>query len=114
MLRKNRVLSYEMGLLDRASAEQYEKSRNDGGNIRKKLMLEMVDKALREGLTKKQQYCVNAYYLEGRDVHQIAQELEISSATVYRHLSRGRRRMKKYGEYFFIGLGIKKKEDETA
>lgn len=52
-------------------------------------------------LTQRQQMIMTLYYDEGLRMSEIARQLHINRATVSRHLSRGRERLKRYLRYSF-------------
>ncbi len=52
-------------------------------------------KALELELTDKQRYCITQYYLKGRKMKDIAEDLQVNPSVVSRHISRGINKIKK-------------------
>lgn len=57
--------------------------------------------AIKQELTQRQSYCIIEYYLNGRKMKSVAEELGISSSVVSRHISRGINKLKKSLPYFY-------------
>ena len=51
-------------------------------------------------LTEKQKACVVAYYLEGRKMIDIAQDLGVAPSTVTRHIQSGKNRLMNIAKYY--------------
>jgi RNA polymerase sigma factor (sigma-70 family) len=64
-------------------------------------MLKALTKAVDGELTKRQRECVRLYYYEGKNLVQIAQELQIGAPTVSKHLKKARMRLSAVLRYSF-------------
>ncbi|MEE0929695.1 MAG: sigma factor-like helix-turn-helix DNA-binding protein [Acutalibacteraceae bacterium] len=56
--------------------------------------------AIKQELTPRQCYCITEYYLNGRKIKSLAEELGITPSVVSRHISRGVVKLKKSLPYF--------------
>ena len=73
---------------------------NSDNSEDRKRMKKIISKALNEELTEKQKACVVAYYLEGRKMIDIAQDLGVAPSTVKRHIQSGKHRLMKIAKYY--------------
>jgi len=69
---------------------------NDSERSRMKRILQ---KAILDELTDKQRYCICEYYISGRCMKDIADELNVNPSTVTRHIQSAIRRLKRVTKY---------------
>lgn len=71
-------------------------------------MAEFIRTAMQIELTQRQRRCITEYYINGKSLKEIANELGLSSqSTVSYHISRGIKKIKKRVEYYSIYLNRK-------
>lgn len=63
-------------------------------------MKKILQKAINNELTEKQKYCVYEYYLTGRNMKDIAKDLNVNPSTVTRHIQKARQRLKRVAKYY--------------
>ena len=73
---------------------------NSDNSEDRKRMKKIISKAHNEELTEKQKACVVAYYLEGRKMIDIAQDLGVAPSTVTRHIQSGKNRLMNIAKYY--------------
>lgn len=69
------------------------------GRLPKKIQRRRVNRAIREVLTAKQRETLLAYYIQQKNIPQIAAERGVHKSTVCRTLRRAETRLKKYLQY---------------
>lgn len=70
---------------------------NDSERSRMKRILQ---KAILDELTDRQRYCICEYYIGGRCMKDIADELGVNPSTVTRHIQSAMRRLKRVARYY--------------
>lgn len=73
---------------------------NSDNNDERIRMKKIISKALDEELTEKQTACIVAYYLEGKKMKNIAEELGVAPSTVTRHIQSGKNRLMNIAKYY--------------
>lgn len=63
-------------------------------------MKAFMAKAINAELTQRQKQCLYAYYFEGKKMKDIAQELEVSTSAVSRHIKRAIARLRARSIYY--------------
>lgn len=86
-------------LTQQFSYERYLRSSNDNKSEIQRMKV-FVRKAMENEVTDRQKQCLCEYYLKGKSMKQIAQELNIHPSAVSRHIKRGINNMKKRLIYF--------------
>ncbi|MBQ8134686.1 MAG: sigma-70 family RNA polymerase sigma factor [Clostridia bacterium] len=83
-----------------ASMLAFFKSTNDSTNSDKReRMKKILQVAMSNELTDRQRDCIHLRYFEKLKAEEIANELAISTATVYKHIRTGMRSLKKCAAY---------------
>lgn len=59
-----------------------------------------VHRAIDNGLTSRQRECIVKYYFKNVPVKTIADELDIKTSTVYKHINKGKKTIKELAVYF--------------
>ena len=88
-MRRQAILFLNSQMEEQASLQQYI-DRSGHRSQRVQRMERLLKVAMRQELTDRQKVCVRLYYLEGRSVAAIAQQLQIRPTTVYKHLKKAR------------------------
>ena len=57
-------------------------------------------RAINGGLTEMQKYCMTEHCIKGRKQIDIAEELGLNRATVSRHISAGKKKLKKIAQFY--------------
>ena len=70
---------------------------NDSNILKMKSILQ---KAIANELTEKQQYCVYEHFIVGRQMKDIAAELNLNPSTVTRHIQNAILRLKRVAKYY--------------
>ena len=65
-----------------------------------KLMKEMLFKMIESELTENQKKCIIDYYVNGKKEKEIALDMGIDPSTVSRHISAGKKKLKRVASYF--------------
>ncbi len=63
-------------------------------------MKKILQNAIANELTDKQRYCICEYYLNGRNMKDIADDLCVNPSTVTRHIQGAKRRLKRVAKYY--------------
>lgn len=63
-------------------------------------MKKILQKAILDELTDKQRYCLCEYFLNGRNMKSIADDLNVNPSTVTRHIQSAMRRLKRVTKYY--------------
>ena len=63
-------------------------------------MKKILSKAILDELTEKQRICVTDYYLTGKKIKEIANELGLNPSTVSRHISTARKKLRHIASYY--------------
>lgn len=63
-------------------------------------MKKVISKAMNEELTDKQRTCILAYYVEGKKMKYIAEEMGVVPSTVTRHIRNGIDRIMNIAKYY--------------
>lgn len=72
---------------------------NGGEDENRKRMKKLLYAGLKHELTDRQKVCIRMKYVDGLSAAEIANELDLSSATVYKHIRCGMKRLKKMVYY---------------
>lgn len=68
--------------------------------LERERMKQILTRAIRHELTDRQRDCITMYYLEGKKMKDIAQELHLSKSTVTRHIQSATRKLQKVASYY--------------
>lgn len=63
-------------------------------------MKKILSKAIASELTDRQRFCLSEFYLKGKTMKSIAQELNLNPSTITRHIKNAERRLKKIAECY--------------
>ena len=66
---------------------------------KRKRLKKLLETGIKSELTERQKTCIMRYYAENTPAEEIAKELGITKATVYKHIRSGRKRLKKCVDY---------------
>ena len=74
----------------------------DGETNRDKIkeMKSLLYEAIDSGLTEKQKYCMVEYFLKNRTMENIAEELNCNKSTVWKHITRAKKRLQGITRYY--------------
>ncbi len=75
---------------------------NQGSDNRpeRERMKRILSRAIKHELTDRQRDCLVKYYLEGMQMKEIAQSMQLSNSTVSRHISAATRKLRKIASYY--------------
>lgn len=65
-----------------------------------KKMKKVLNNAIINNLTERQRYCICNYYLDGKKMKTIAEELNVSPSTVTRHIQSAVKNLKRIAECY--------------
>lgn len=94
----NRRLSLDRFTGGLYSLKQYNMHGDNRAEVMR--MKAFMAKAIDAELTQRQKQCLYAYYFEGKKMKDIAQELEISTSAVSRHIKRALTRLRARSIYY--------------
>ena len=86
----NKTILSPDSFLDSIPNQNTEDEKENGEHAR---IVRMLTKAIEDELTERQRDCVHLYYYEGKNVSQIAHELQIGVPTASKHLKKARHRL---------------------
>ncbi|MBR2176819.1 MAG: sigma-70 family RNA polymerase sigma factor [Clostridia bacterium] len=96
---KTEIRSLDELRIKKASMLSYLLSDGKETDEKKERMKRILKVGMENELTQRQKECVNSYYLGGVSVKNIAQEMGISTSTVYKHIRKGIAALKKCALY---------------
>ena len=73
---------------------------SDNNHADRLKMSELLHRAMKEGLTDKQRYCVIEYYIKNKSMKKIASELGVYPSTVTRHIQSATKRLRNIAKYY--------------
>ena len=73
--------------------------RDDNSDDRRR-MAALLRKVMDDGLTEKQRYCLQEYYLNNRSMKNIASGLGVYPSTVTRHIQSAEKKLRKIAKYY--------------
>ena len=77
---------------------EYSETGGNNDSIRKR-MKKILSEAIKNELTKRQKECIMQYYYEHKSVREIAENTGIKPTTVYKHINKARKAIKKCSCY---------------
>lgn len=83
-----------------SSFNSYKNERSGDNSQRLKKIKQMMLQVIENELTGLQKVCLKQYYLENKNMKAISETLNISEATVSRHIKRGKVRIKRILKYY--------------
>ncbi len=84
--------------------QQYQYQNQERRDMEYRRMIDVLKHVMEGELTKRQLYCINAYYFENRTQAEIACEMGIGISAVNKHLKKAKQRLFKVMRYFFQRL----------
>lgn len=97
----NKIILSPDSFLESIPNQDTENEKENGEHAR---IVRMLTKAVEGELTERQRDCVHLYYYEGKNVSQIAHQLQIGVPTASKHLKKARQRLSGVLRYSFDKL----------